>query len=385
MRKIRLPALLIAFGALLVSGVPSAFGHAVFGDSVLVLPARYKVSAPKVARPINLTISVSGDLLVHKAIWEAAYSDAHGKDYNFIPMLAKIRPFVKGADLALCHLETPLMAGDPIGYPVFRTPRSLAHAIKVTGWDVCSTASNHTLDRGQDGIDSTIATLRRNGIKHTGSAVSAKQARRITILKAKGVKVAFLAYTQLGNGQKQPHPWSLKWADGPTIISDAKRARRLGADVVIVTLHWGQEFQSKPSALQVALATTLNRSRAITAVVGQHAHVVQPIRYINGKLVVFGEGNLLANQGAYAGLTPGSRDGLIGLLRIRVNPNGKSQLRRIDYVPTYVSEDDFTVLPVWQTLRRGAGDTAKLKASWLRTTGTVGHGRAVSAWRHARP
>jgi len=353
-------------------------------NSEMVPPVRHKQEKPK-PRAVNLTISVSGDLLVHKAIWEIANDYAHGKGFNFVPLFAKIRPFIRGADLALCHLETPLMSGDPVGFPVFRTPRSLARAIRVTGWDVCSTASNHTLDHGQDGINSTITTLRRNGIKHTGSAVSAKQARRITILKAKGVKVAFLAYTQLGNGQKQPHPWSLKWADGPTIISDAKRARKLGADVVIVTLHWGQEFVSKPTALQMDLANVLNRSRAITAVVGQHAHVVQPIRYVRGKLVVFGEGNLLANQGAYADLVPSSRDGLIGLLRIRVNPNGKSELRRIDYVPTYVSEDDFTVLPVWQTLRRGAGDTAKLKASWLRTTGTVGHGRAVSAWRHARP
>ena len=353
-------------------------------NSEMVPPVRHKQEKPK-PRAVNLTISVSGDLLVHKAIWEIANDYAHGKGFNFVPLFAKIRPFIRGADLALCHLETPLMSGDPVGFPVFRTPRSLARAIRVTGWDVCSTASNHTLDHGQDGINSTITTLRRHGIKHTGSAVSAKQARRITILKAKGVKVAFLAYTQLGNGQRQPHPWSLKWADGPTIISDAKRARRLGADVVIVTLHWGQEFQSKPSALQVALATTLNRSRAITAVVGQHAHVVQPIRYINGKLVLFGEGNLLANQGAYAGLTPGSRDGLIGLLRIRVNPDGKSQLRHIDYVPTYVSEDGFTVLPVTQTMRRGGGDTAKLMDSWVRTTGTVGRGRAVSVWRHARP
>ena len=131
-------------------------------NNEVVLPSRHtqKVQKP---RAINLTISVSGDLLVHKAIWEIANDYAHGKGFNFVPLFARIRPFIKGADLALCHLETPLMSGDPVGFPVFRTPRSLARAIKVTGWDVCSTASNHTLDHGQDGINSTITTLRIRG------------------------------------------------------------------------------------------------------------------------------------------------------------------------------------------------------------------------------
>ena len=384
MRMNRLTAYAVVCCTLLVGLVPSAFGRAMVNDSEVVAPAPEAVVTPE-PRPINLTISVSGDLLIHEAIWKIASEYGHGNGFNFVPILAQIRPFIKGADLALCHLETPLMPGDPVGYPVFRTPPSLAHAIKVTGWDVCSTASNHTLDQGQDGINSTLAVLRRNGIRHTGSAASAKQARRITILKAKGVKVAFLAYTQLSNGQAVPNPWSVKWAEAPAIIADAKRARRLGADVVIVTLHWGQEFQSKPTPLQTGLATALNRSPAITAVVGQHAHVVQPIRYQRGKLVVFGEGNLLANQGAYADLIPSSRDGLIALLRVRINSAGASSLRRIDYVPTFVSEENFTVLPVATMLRRGEGPTEQLQASWKRTVGIVGHGRAVHAWRGARP
>ena len=380
----RINAYLIVFFALFACAVPGSFGRAMVGDQETSTPVVVVVDTPK-PRPINLTISVSGDLLVHEAIWKVASDYAHGKGFNFVPILARIRPFIKGADLALCHLETPLMSGAPVGYPVFRTPPSLAHAIKVTGCDVCSTASNHTLDHGQDGINSTIAVLRRNGIKHAGSATSAKQSRRITILKAKGVKVAFLAYTQISNGQAVPNPWSVNWAEGPRIIADAKRARRLGADVVIVTLHWGQEFQSKPSALQLGLAATLSHSSAITAVVGQHAHVVQPIRYVGGRLVLFGEGNLLANQGAFAGLVPASRDGLIGLLRIRVNPDGHAHLRRIDYVPTYVSEDRFTVLPITQNLLQSQGSSGELKDSWLRTVGTVGHGRVIHAWRRPRP
>ncbi|MGI9187738.1 MAG: CapA family protein, partial [Gaiellales bacterium] len=160
----------------------------------------------------------------------------------------------------------------------------------------------------------------------------------------------------------------------------------LGAKVVIVNIHWGIEFAREPTAEQLALAARLARSPAITAVVGEHAHVVQPIRRVGGRLVVFGQGNLIAYQGHYADLAPESRDGIVSLLRIRVKTNGHAQLRRVDYVPVFVSEGDFTVLPVGRLLRQ-QGDAAApaLVTSWQRTLGTVGRGRSYGPWRGARP
>ncbi|MEA2125889.1 MAG: hypothetical protein QOI80_2671, partial [Solirubrobacteraceae bacterium] len=115
-----------------------------------------------------------------------------------------------------------------------------------------------------------------------------------------------------------------------------------GADAVIVNIHWGTEFSNVPNHEQRSLAAALTRSKAITAVVGQHVHVVQPIRWMHGEPVVFGEGNLLSNQTA-ACCPATSQDGLIALLDLRVRAAGVRAVR-VRYLPTYVRHPDFTVL-----------------------------------------
>ncbi|MDX6692062.1 MAG: hypothetical protein QOG15_3519 [Solirubrobacteraceae bacterium] len=257
-------------------------------------------------------------------------------------MMRVIRPLIDGADLALCHLETPLWYGPPRGYPSFRTPVSLATAIRATGWDACSTASNHTLDAGLPGVRTTLDALDHAGVRHVGSYRSRAAAGRPTVLRAKGTKVAFLAYTAVTNGQPIPHTWTLNLARAARIVRDARRARRAGADAVIVNLHWGAEYRPAPTRAQLLLARALTRADAITAVVGQHVHVVQPIRWMNDKPVVFGEGNLLSNQTA-ACCPAGSQDGLIALLDLRVGASGVRAVR-VRYLPTHVRHPDFTVV-----------------------------------------
>src|SRR4051794_6007328 len=296
----------------------------------------------KPVKGTRLTVAASGDLLVHSPVYNRARAYGHGHRYEFRPMLRKIRPLISRADLALCHLETTLTYGQPRSYPRFRTPASLAGAIRATGWDVCSTASNHTLDNGQRGVNTTLHALERARVRHTGSYRSRAGSRRITMLETKGVKVAFLAYTALTNGQPVPHPWTLNMAHPHRIVRDARRARRAGADAVIVNLHWGTQYQSAPTAAQRSLAAAITRAKSITAVVGQHVHVVQPIRWMHGKPVVFGEGNLLSNQTA-ACCTAASQDGLIALLDLRVIRSGVRAVR-VRYLPTYVRHPDFTVV-----------------------------------------
>jgi hypothetical protein len=304
-------------------------------------------SAATPAPGTRLTVAASGDLLIHEPVFRRALTYGGGHRYDFRPMLRAIKPTIAGADLALCHLETPLSYGRPRGYPSFRTPPSLGAAVKDAGWDVCSTASNHTLDAGLRGVKTTIAVLDRLGIRHTGSYRTRAAARRPTVLEAKGVKVAFLAYTALTNGQHIPHPWTLNMASAGRIVRDARRARRAGADAVIVNLHWGTEYNAAPSREQRSLASALTRSKYITAVVGQHVHVVQPIRWIHGKPVVFGEGNLLSAQSPACcrGATgrAGTQDGLIALLDLRVGASGVRAVG-VRYLPTYVRHPNFTVV-----------------------------------------
>jgi len=323
----------------------------------------------------RLTIEVNGDLLIHAPVFNRARALAGGRGYDFAPMLRRVRPLIRGADLAFCHVETPMGPGPPRGYPLFNTPPALARAIRETGWDACDTASNHSLDGGQAGIDATGRALDRVGVRHTGSFSSPRGQRRLLILRRGGVKVAFLAYTVSTNGLRPPHRWSLNLADPRRILRDARRARRAGAQVVLVNVHWGTELQHAPDRLQLALARRLAGSGLITAIVGQHAHVVQPIRRIFGRWVVFGEGNLLSNQTA-ACCPAATQDGMLVFLHLRVSGT-RASVTRIDYVPTWVRHPDFTVLPIQQALAGGDADPRALRASRQRTVRVVGRTRFV--------
>jgi poly-gamma-glutamate synthesis protein (capsule biosynthesis protein) len=237
----------------------------------------------------------------------------------------------------------------PSGYPIFNTPPDLATAIRQTGWRACSTAGTHALDQGQAGVDDTICALDRAGVAHAGTSSSAATQKRPLIMALKGVRVAFLAYTELTNGIPSPHPWPASRASAAQILADAHRARLDGAQAVIVNLHWGDEDAAQPSSFQPALAGKLTRSPDITAIVGQHVHIVQPIRTINGKLVVFGEGNLISNQ-ASACCPAASQDGMI-VLTITIDSHG-ARVTLIRYVPVRARHPDFAVLPAgtaWRT------------------------------------
>lgn len=356
--------------------------------ALILLVALFAIAPCAAAAPAReITIAVSGDLLVHEAVWRQAAAYAHGEGYDFRPMLRRVRPLIAGADLALCHVEAPLTAATtaPTAFPVFSSPPALATAIRRAGFDACSTASNHTLDQGPAGIAATLRALDAHGVRHTGSARSAPEARRPLILRTTGgVRVAFLAFTQVTNGQVPAPAWRVNdvAAAARPILAQARRARLLGADVVIVNIHWGVELQREPTGEQRALATALGRSALITAVVGQHAHVVQPIRRAGGALVLFGEGNLLSGQAESQQfhLTAETQDGLIGLLRIRVPETGRATLRRIDYAPIYVDHADYVVVPV-------GADRSKpeYEASFARTTAAIGHGARYGVWRRPAP
>ncbi len=325
--------------------------------------------AKPATRQVRLTVEVNGDILVHGPVWRQALVDGHGR-YDFAPMLAEIRPYVQSADLAICHVETPMSPRPPQGYPRFNTPTQLARAIRQTGWRMCDTASNHSVDEGQYGIDQTELALDHTGVLHTGSFSSRAAQSRTLIVTVKGVKVAFLAYTEMTNGISLPHPWSVNMASVTAVRRAARTARRRGAQVVIVNFHWGTEFQVSPSEFQLDTARALTADPDITAIVGQHVHVVQPITRVNGKLVVFGEGQLLSNQSA-ACCPVQTEDGMLVFLHITVDPR-RSRLVSIGYMPTWDRHPDYTVLPIGDALRRHQAPTRVLRASYGRTTSVAG-------------
>ncbi|MEV7910082.1 CapA family protein [Streptomyces griseus] len=257
--------------------------------------------------PRPFTLLAAGDVLPHSSVIDQAAADADGAGYDFAPMLAGVAPAVSGADLAFCHMETVYgkEGGPYTGYPSFKSPPEVAAALRTTGFDSCSTASNHTLDDGAEGVSRTLGALDEAGIRHAGSARTAAEAARPTILPAgpgKGAaKVAHLAYTYGTNDIPLPagRPWTVNVTDEHRIIEEARAARRAGADVVVLSAHWGTEWQDEPDAQQLELARRLTASTDrgrpdIDLIIGTHAHVPQAYEKVNGTWVVYGMGDQIA-------------------------------------------------------------------------------------------
>ena len=238
---------LMVIGVLALGIAPSACTASGRAGGHAVQPVRARAAASPQHRPsgspsVQLVVEASGDLLIHSAVFDRALVLGGGRHYDFAPMFAQIKPYIEGADLALCHVETPMTPAPPTGYPTFNTPPDLATAIRQTGWRACSTAGTHSLDQGQTGVDDTIRALDRAGVAHTGTFSSAAAQQTPLIMTVKGVRVAFLAYTDITNGIPSPHPWSVNRANAAQILSDAHRARLDGAQAVIVNLHWGDQY-----------------------------------------------------------------------------------------------------------------------------------------------
>lgn len=166
----------------------------------------------------------------------------------------------------------------------------------------CAVASSrgrrggHTLDHGEEGVRRTLDNLDRVGLHHSGSARSAAEAATPNVLTVHGVKIAQLAYTFSLNGIKRPpdKPWIVNTIDVPKILQQAHAAKQAGAEIVILSMHWGwTEYQNAPDADQINQAKQLLASPDIDLIIGMHVHVVQPFEKIGDKWVAYGLGNLL--------------------------------------------------------------------------------------------
>lgn len=263
-------------------------------------------AAPAAPAGQPFTLVATGDIIPYPSIIQRSADDAdQAGEYDFRKILAGVKPLVSAADLAICHHEIPYgrPGGAYTGYPLFKAPHQLADALKDAGYDSCSTASNHTLDDGYEGLARTLEHLDRVGIPHVGSARSAEEAKAPALMSAGGAKVAQLDYTYGTNGIPLPEgkPWAVNLIDKDRILADARAARAGGANVVVLSVHWGTEWQTAPDEQQRELAEALTASRGtdglpdIDLIIGTHNHVPQPYEKINGTWVVFGMGDQVAS------------------------------------------------------------------------------------------
>ena len=239
----------------------------------------------------SFTLVATGELLVHEYVADRAADYGGVGTWDFRPMFRLVRPILAGADVALCHLETPLSAdnSDLAYYPGFRVPFELADAIADAGWDGCSVASNHSLDAGTTGVTSTLDHLRRAGVATTGMATTATDDGPATF-EADGISIAHLSYTDLMNGGSLPTEpeWLVPRVDAAEILTDAAAARASGAEFVVLSLHWGPEYETAATSRQVELVDTLLASPDVDLLLGHGAHVPQPVIERDGKYAAIG-------------------------------------------------------------------------------------------------
>lgn len=266
----------------------AACGQAAQPEPATLAPST--AEAPVPPPTTAFTLVATGDFISQPPLSEQASAEG-----GFGGIMGALRPLVSAADVAICHMETPFAApGDAwTGYPIFNAPPSLADTAAAFGYDSCSTASNHTVDYGWEGLVRTLDGLDRVGVKHAGSARTEQEAMTPTIVDVKGVKVGHLSYTYSFNGMPLPTPWASNLIDVPAILAEARRAREAGAEVNVLSIHWGTEYQHEADSGQVGLAQELLASPDIDLLIGTHAHVVQPFEQIGGKWVQYGMGNVL--------------------------------------------------------------------------------------------
>jgi hypothetical protein len=327
----------------------------------------------------GFTLIASGDVLPHAAVLERARADGRrvGQPYDFRPMFADLRPIISGADLAVCHLEVPLSrtGRDSSGWPAFNAPPQLAVALRWAGYDACSTASNHAMDKGPQGVAATLAAMDTAGLRHAGMARNPNEANQSTILEVRGLRVGLLSYTYgLNSGPLPPdRRWLVKTIEPRRIVADAQAARQAGAQFVVVLVHWGQEYQAAPTPSQRELARRLLAAPEVDLILGHHAHLVQPIQRVQGKWVAYGMGNSLSNQTPSC-CAAGAQDGV--LVKVTVGEHaGRLRVRQVRYVPTWVEHPSFRIRPVPTALadpRLGAATRRALQASRDRTRQAVG-------------
>lgn len=281
-----------------------------------------------------------GDVMVHSTQLTSAYNKKCDC-YNFHPVFEKVKPYLELADIRIANLETTLPGNKKkyAGYPNFGTPDSLAEALKDAGFNILTTANNHCLDTGKTGMQRTIDVLKELGLEQIGTYKDKEdyEKRRIFTFEKNGIEFAMLAYSYSTNGILIPKDVVINLIDKEKISQDIELAKKMGASVIIVYYHFGQEYVRLPDKSQVDLVEFTFQEGA-DIVLGGHPHVLQPfqLRYVTDKygehkqrLVIYSLGNFVSSQHSRY------KNGGI-LFYFTVSKNSGIQIKDISYEPVFV-------------------------------------------------
>ncbi len=322
-------------------------------SSAPVVPEPSEGPEPSEPEPIVATLTVAGDVMNHNTQISDAYNAADGS-YDYSHVFQYVEPWLERADYAVANLETTLPGGpEYTGYPNFGAPDALAYDLKEAGFDLLSTANNHTRDKGMDGVYRTLDVLDAAGLAHVGTYRSQEErdAHNAVVADVGGIQVAFLSYTYGLNGYSVPEDQSyavnlfnldytttLSTPDLELLAADLEQARDLDADLIAVMMHWGTEYRNTPTDYQRSLAEFLVANGA-DLVLGGHPHVIEPYETItvtgwDGQerqgFVCYSLGNFISAQNK-------ENTDVTALLQLELTKAGEeTAVTGVSYVPFYM-------------------------------------------------
>ncbi|MGE0820403.1 MAG: CapA family protein [Candidatus Nanopelagicales bacterium] len=279
----------------------------------------------------SATLVFTGEVLMHQSLIDTALHNAGGRNFDFRPMFDGIKNLLTAADLAVCHLELPVIPDGEGMEPRYAAPPQVMDALAYAGFDRCSTASNHALDRGVKGSNATLVAFERVGMTQHGTARKASEAAP-TVLDVGGIKVTHLSYTEV-RGLPEPgdQPWRLSDASRDKILADVAAARKLGAEWIAVSIHDSDELHYQPTPNQKSWDHWLSDVAKVDLVVGTGSHVPEPVGERDGRFVLYGLGNLINWR-------LDARDSVIARVRIEKQADGSIRTLTPELIPTFTEE-----------------------------------------------
>lgn len=274
-----------------------------------------------ISKPSNkLSMVMVGDCLIHRFV----YTDALNSDgtYSFDKMFVEVSELIKNHDLAFYNQES-IIGGKSLGlsaYPRFNSPEEIGDSMVSLGFNLVSLANNHTMDKGEKGVINSVNYWKtKPGVYYTGQALSDEdRENNIKIEEKNGIKYAFFAYTTVTNGLLPP-----SGKEYLTNIYSKEKAKndidsvKDKVDLIIVSMHWGEEYTTNPNSNQKQVAEELSKM-GVNLIIGNHAHSIQPVEMINDTLVFYALGNFISAQD-----TPDKQTGALITLNINKDLNGK--------------------------------------------------------------
>lgn len=276
---------------------------------------------------ISVTIISVGDIFIHKSVLDAVY-EQESKFHNFMPCFQEVTPILNKAYLVTAWFGGVLDSIGPyFGYPAFKTPQSLAFALKEAGFDIVF-RTNHTMDYGEKGLHTTTAILNKYNIVQIGAHLTEAQSQNIYVFTKDDLKISFLSYTYGMNDIPVSKPWMINFIDTNKIKSDIKRAKQI-SDFIIVALHFGTEYERYPNTFQRQTVNTLVNVGA-NLIIGSHPHVIQPVELTAKKVyVAYSLGNFFCGQRMHY------CDAGVMLKYTIAKEKDSVYLKEISYIPTW--------------------------------------------------